>query len=82
MALYINNWLGRKYSLVVTGSISIVGIIVEMTSATGDGMGSASIGQFIGGKIINSVSMGLAANIIPIYLSEVRRMLPQACVKH
>lgn len=37
-----------------------------MTSA----VGSARYDQFVAGKMINSISMGLACNIIPIYLSE------------
>lgn len=65
--MYLNNLLGRRLSLVVTGIISIIGVVIEITSAVGD---HARFGQFIGGKVIASISMGLAANIVPIYLSE------------
>ena len=66
LAMYINHKIGRKRSLILTALISIVGIVIEMTSASGN----ARYGQFVAGKIITSMSMGLAANIIPVYLSE------------
>jgi MFS family permease len=67
LAMYINNIIGRRKSLFVTGIISVVGIVIEMTSAVGE---KARFGQFVAGKVINSIAMGLAANIVPIYLSE------------
>lgn len=63
----MNDRLGRRLSLVATGVISIIGVVIEITSAVGT---SARFGQFVAGKIIASISMGLAANIVPIYLSE------------
>jgi hypothetical protein len=66
-AIYVNNILGRRLSLVLTAVISIIGVIIEMTSAVGS---SARFGQFVAGKTIASVAMGLVANIVPIYLSE------------
>ncbi|EXJ94406.1 hypothetical protein A1O1_02800 [Capronia coronata CBS 617.96] len=67
IAPYINDYLGRRYSIVATAVISIIGIIIEMTSAAGE---KARFGQFVGGKVIASLAMGLCANIVPIYLSE------------
>jgi MFS family permease len=66
MAMYINSRFGRKMSLYIISLVSIVGCIIEMTSA----VGSARYGQFVAGKMINSIAMGLACNVIPIYLSE------------
>lgn len=51
----------------ITGLISIVGVVLEMTSVPG---GRPRFSQFVIGKTIASVAMGLAANIVPIYLSE------------
>ncbi|KAF2710049.1 general substrate transporter [Pleomassaria siparia CBS 279.74] len=65
--MYLNNILGRKLSLVMTGVISIIGVLIEITSTTG---GKPRFGQFVAGKTIASVAMGLAVNIVPIYLSE------------
>jgi hypothetical protein len=65
--MYLNNVLGRRLSLIMTGVVSIVGVLIEVTSATG---GKARFGQFVAGKTIASVAMGLAVNIVPIYLSE------------
>lgn len=65
--MYLNNILGRRLSLVMTGVVSIVGVLIEVTSATG---GKVRYGQFVAGKAIASVAMGLAVNIVPIYLSE------------
>lgn len=47
--------------------VSMVGIIIEMTSAAGS---KPRYGQFVASKVINSIGMGLTANIVPIYLSE------------
>lgn len=65
--MYLNNIIGRKRSLVMTGVVSIIGVIIEITSATG---GKPRYGQFVAGKTIASTAMGLAVNIVPIYLSE------------
>ncbi|KAK4233511.1 general substrate transporter [Achaetomium macrosporum] len=56
IAIYINKSLGRRLSLVVTGLISICGVLLELT-----------IRRW---QTVASVAMGLAANIVPIYLSE------------
>jgi SP family sugar:H+ symporter-like MFS transporter len=50
-----------------TGIVSIIGVLIEITSAAG---GKPRFGQFVAGKIIASIAMGLAVNIVPIYLSE------------
>lgn len=65
--MYCNDVLGRKKSLVMTGIISVVGVLIELTSAVG---GKARFSQFVVGKLIAALSMGLVANIVPIYLSE------------
>ncbi|KAH8664736.1 general substrate transporter [Xylariales sp. PMI_506] len=65
--VYLNDILGRKKALVATGAISLIGVLIELTSAVG---GNARFAQFVVGKAIASISMGLAANIVPIYLSE------------
>ncbi|KAF2439711.1 general substrate transporter [Karstenula rhodostoma CBS 690.94] len=67
-SVYLNNLLGRRLSLIVTGFVSIVGVLIELTSSAGGG--PARFGQFVAGKVIASIAMGLAANIVPIYLSE------------
>ncbi|OAG02362.1 general substrate transporter [Paraphaeosphaeria sporulosa] len=67
-SVYLNNLLGRRLSLIITGFVSIVGVLIEITSSAGNG--PARFGQFVAGKVIASIAMGLAANIVPIYLSE------------
>ena len=66
MAIYLNKALGRRWTLMVTAIISIVGIVIEMTSS----IGSPRFSQFVVGKVVASIAMGLAANTVPIYLSE------------
>jgi SP family sugar:H+ symporter-like MFS transporter len=65
--MYLNNYLGRRLSLMTTGIVSIIGVLIEITSATG---GKPRFSQFVAGKVIASIAMGLAVNIVPIYLSE------------
>jgi SP family sugar:H+ symporter-like MFS transporter len=67
IAIYVNNFLGRRLSLMVTGMVSLVGVLIEVTSATG---GKPRFGQFVAGKVVASIAMGMAVNIVPIYLSE------------
>lgn len=67
LAAYINNKIGRRLSLTVTAIISIIGVVIEITSAIGS---SARFGQFVAGKVIASIAMGMVVNIVPIYLSE------------
>ncbi|RSL93554.1 hypothetical protein CDV31_014654 [Fusarium ambrosium] len=66
LAVYVNKNLGRRWSLVITGLISIIGVTLEITSTIGD----PRFSQFVAGKTVASVAMGLCANIVPIYLSE------------
>lgn len=65
--MYLNDYLGRRLSLMITGIVSIVGVLIEVTSSIG---GKARFDQFVAGKVIASIAMGLAVNIVPIYLSE------------
>jgi SP family sugar:H+ symporter-like MFS transporter len=65
--MYLNNYLGRRLSLMTIGIVSIIGVLIEITSAAG---GKPRFSQFVAGKIIASIAMGLAVNIVPIYLSE------------
>lgn len=67
VAMYLNNYLGRRLSLAVTGVVSIIGVLIEITSSVG---GQGRFGQFVAGKTIASIAMGLAVNIVPVYLSE------------
>jgi SP family sugar:H+ symporter-like MFS transporter len=65
--MYLNNYLGRRLSLMTTGIVSIIGVLIEFTSALG---GKPRFAQFVAGKVVASIAMGLAVNIVPIYLSE------------
>jgi SP family sugar:H+ symporter-like MFS transporter len=67
ISIYVNEYFGRKQGLNITAIVSMVGIIIEMTFAAG---AKPRYGQFVAGKVINSIGMGLTANIVPIYLSE------------
>ncbi|CAG9980926.1 unnamed protein product [Clonostachys byssicola] len=67
LAVYVNDFLGRKRGLVLTAIISVIGIVIELTSAIGE---KPRFSQFVVGKTIAAISMGLCANIVPIYLSE------------
>ena len=53
-------------AIIIAAAISIIGTVIELTSA----VGSARFSQFVIGKTVASVSMGMCANIVPIYLSE------------
>lgn len=66
-AAYLNNALGRRWSLTITAVISLIGVLVELTSAIGH---KSRFAQLVIGKTIASLSMGLVANVVPIYLSE------------
>jgi len=66
IAVYVNETIGRKLSLVATGIVSIIGVVIELTSA----IGSSRYSQFVVGKTIAALAMGMAVNIVPMYLSE------------
>ncbi|KAF5971695.1 general substrate transporter [Fusarium coicis] len=66
LAAWVNETIGRRLSLVTTGLISIVGIVIELSSA----IGSPRYSQFVVGKTVAALAMGMAVNIVPIYLSE------------
>jgi SP family sugar:H+ symporter-like MFS transporter len=67
MAAYINNMIGRRLSLVLSAVISLIGVTIEATSAIGS---PARYNQFVVGKVIASIAMGMVVNIVPVYLSE------------
>lgn len=66
VAVYVNETIGRRLSLLATGAVSIIGIVIELTSA----IGLARYSQFVVGKTIAALAMGMAANVVPMYLSE------------
>ncbi|KAF2117039.1 general substrate transporter [Lophiotrema nucula] len=63
----MNNILGRRLSLVLTGIISIIVVVIEIMSAVDQ---FPRYGQFVAGKVIASIAMGLAAKFVPICLSK------------
>ena len=67
MAAYINNMIGRRMSLALSAIISLIGVTIEATSAIGS---PARYNQFVVGKVIASIAMGMVVNIVPVYLSE------------
>ncbi|THV00369.1 general substrate transporter [Dendrothele bispora CBS 962.96] len=79
-ASFINHRFGRRKSVVIMSIIALVGITIEMTASTFGGSidtahvytkdGHFRYWQLVIGKLINSLSMGLAANVIPTYQSE------------
>jgi hypothetical protein len=60
MAAYINNMIGRRLSLVLSAVISLIGVTIEATSAIGS---PARYNQFVVGKVIASIAMGMVVNI-------------------
>ena len=66
-AVYLNDHLGRRRAMQVTAIISLIGVTIELTSAAG---AKARFDQFVVGKTLAAVAMGLCANIVPIYLAE------------
>ncbi|GAA6006089.1 hypothetical protein JCM10207_000519 [Rhodosporidiobolus poonsookiae] len=57
---------GRRLGIKLMSAISIIGIIVELTAS----VNGHRYWQLVAGKIINSISMGLGANVVPVYQSE------------
>ncbi|KAF5368059.1 hypothetical protein D9758_004471 [Tetrapyrgos nigripes] len=79
-ASYINHRFGRRKSVIIMAIIALIGITIQMTASTYGGSidlahvytkdGHFRYWQLAVGKLINSLSMGLACNVIPTYQSE------------
>lgn len=66
LATPVNRYFGRRAGVMVMSVIAIIGILVQATAAINGGR----YWQLVAGKLINSLSMGLAANVVPTYMSE------------
>ncbi|KAL8281006.1 hypothetical protein RQP46_006685 [Phenoliferia psychrophenolica] len=62
----INRYYGRRAAIAVMSCISLVGVIIQITAS----VGGYRFWQLVAGKLILSISMGVAANVVPTYQSE------------
>ncbi|KIY49613.1 general substrate transporter [Fistulina hepatica ATCC 64428] len=67
VAAPISNFLGRRLGMLVLGLISASGCLIEATSNTGM---HGRYAQIIVGRVICSIAIGMASNVVPVYLSE------------
>lgn len=61
---YIADLIGRKRSFYVTAAGSLIGCIIEVTSA----VGGARYWQLVAGKIVVCLAIGIASVSVPLYL--------------
>ena len=66
LATPVNRYFGRRSGVAVMSVIALIGISIQITAAVNGGR----YWQLVAGKLINSVSMGLAANVVPMYMGE------------
>ncbi|GAA5834241.1 hypothetical protein JCM9279_004254 [Rhodotorula babjevae] len=66
LATPIGRWGGRRLGIKLMGVIALVGIIVQITAS----VQGFRYWQLVAGKVINSISMGIAANVVPLYNAE------------
>jgi len=74
-ASFINHRFGRRKSVVVMAIVALIGITIQLTASTYGGVidtthiytrdGHFRYWQLVVGKLVNSISMGLACNVIP-----------------
>ncbi|BGP36744.1 proteinral substrate transporter [Rhodotorula kratochvilovae] len=57
---------GRRLGVKLMAVIALVGIVIQITAS----VNGYRYWQLVAGKIVNSISMGIAANVIPTYQSE------------
>lgn len=63
LAFPLNNFLGRKWPLLMAYVVSIAGTLVQIFAP--------SLGAFVAGRFIVAIAMGIANATAPLYLSEV-----------
>jgi len=62
MSAPISKHLGRKKIFMLLSIIALVGILIQVTAK--------NFWQIIGGRIVNSLSMGMIASVVPVYQTE------------
>lgn len=62
-AFPLNNYLGRKWPLLLAYLVSIGGTLIQIFSP--------NIGAFVAGRFIVAIALGIANATAPLYLSEV-----------
>lgn len=62
-AFPLNNFLGRKWPLLLAYLVSIGGTLIQIFSP--------NIGAFVAGRFIVAIALGIANATAPLYLSEV-----------
>ncbi|EGP88027.1 unnamed protein product [Zymoseptoria tritici ST99CH_1A5] len=63
---FVAEILSRKYAILISTGIFIVGVIVQVTSVTGSGASS-----ILGGRFITGMGVGALSMIVPMYNAEV-----------
>ncbi|GAA5829117.1 hypothetical protein JCM11251_004131 [Rhodosporidiobolus azoricus] len=66
LAIPAGRFGGRRFGVKLMALVSIVGVLIEITAS----VKGHRYWQLVAGKIIASIAMGLAANVIPTYQSE------------
>ncbi|GAA5871863.1 hypothetical protein JCM8547_003291 [Rhodosporidiobolus lusitaniae] len=66
LAIPVGRLGGRRFGIKLMGVVALVGILIEITAS----VKGYRYAQLLVGKVIVSVSMGLAANVVPVYQSE------------
>ena len=67
MAAPISRYYGRRVGVLVMGVIAVIGILIQILAS---GVNGYRYWQLVVGKLINSISMGIACNVVPTYQSE------------
>jgi len=68
-ACFVTPWLtdryGRRWALIGTGLITIVGVVLQTGSA-----GTGNIGAMYAGRFVAGLGVGAASMLTPLYVSE------------
>lgn len=69
MACFITPWLtdryGRRWSLIVTGFLTTIGVIMQAASSSTGNFAAMFVGRFVAG-----LGVGAASMLTPLYVSE------------
>lgn len=69
MACFITPWLtdryGRRWSLIVTGILTVIGVVMQAASGGAGNLAAMFVGRFVAG-----LGVGAASMLTPLYVSE------------
>lgn len=68
--MVLPNKIGRKTTILIAGSIFLIGSIIQTVCRLGSQSAGSALGQLYAGRVIGGIGVGLTSAVVPSYIAE------------